>query len=537
MAGIQGRLTLLFVVIVTLVLAVFGSYAQYSLGQELEAGHRRLREGVLTRLQTSLPAALWDLDKTKVNSIVRAEMLPPELVSIRVDDASVGMFVGLRRDGKGNIVPMQRLPGGVVDASGVAEGQAVKANLLFSEHDSVFPRQPVQVGTVTVAFSRSQIEAALAAEMQRKLVQVLVLDAILVAALALSLRIVFKPLQQLRDAMFDLATRGSDDAEELPENRQDELGDVIRGFNAVQRKLKSVITRIRVAEDEARRSQQETTMAMDNFRKAQESLLQADRLASLGSLVAGVAHEINTPVGITLTSASILKEATDEVLEAVGKGAVKKSDITRYLGTAAESSRLIMDNAYRAAHMIQSFKQIAVDQVSEAQRKFELREYVTEVVSSLQPRLKKTAIKVQIDCSTDIVLDTYPGALAQVLTNLVLNCVDHAFDPGVPGLISINARLDGPWVVMQVADNGKGIPPELLGKVFDPFVTTRRGQGGTGLGLNIVFNLIAKQFGGTITVSSTTDGAATGTVFTLRIPGAAGALAEGQVAPAGVPQT
>jgi two-component system NtrC family sensor kinase len=535
-AGIQGRLTLLFVVIVTLVLAVSGSYAQYSLAQELEAGHMRLRDGVLTRLQTSLPAALWDLDKAKVNSIVRAEMLPPELQSIRVDDTSVGLFVGMRRDGNGNLVGMERQAGsGVVDASGITDGKAVKANLLFDEHDSVFPRQPVQVGTVTVTFSHSPIEAALAAEMRRKLVQVLVLDAILVAALALSLRIVFKPLQRLRDGMFDLATRGSDEAEELPEHRHDELGEVIRGFNAVQRKLKSVIARIREAEDEARRSQQETTLAMDNFRKAQESLLQADRLASLGSLVAGVAHEINTPVGITLTSASVLKEATDEVLQAVGQGAVKKSDITRYLATAAESSRLIMDNAYRAAHMIQSFKQIAVDQVSEAQRQFELREYVSEVVSSLNPRLKKNAIKVKIECPPEIVLDTYPGALAQVLTNLVLNCVDHAFDPGQGGRIVIGARCDGPWVVMQVADNGKGIPADLLGKVFDPFVTTRRGQGGTGLGLNIVFNLIAKQFGGTITVSSTVsntmDGAASGTVFTLRIPGAA----DGQAAPPGAP--
>jgi signal transduction histidine kinase len=199
----------------------------------------------------------------------------------------------------------------------------------------------------------------------------------------------------------------------------------------------------------------------------------------------------------------------------VAEGAIRKSDILKYLETAGESTKLIMDNAYRAAHLIHSFKQIAVDQVSEARRRFELREYIGEVVSSLQPKLKKTHILVEIDCPADIVLDSYPGALAQVITNLTLNCVEHAFDAGAAGRIDISVRPDGEWIEMQVADNGKGIAPDMLDKVFDPFVTTRRGQGGTGLGLNIVFNLIAKQFAGSITVSSALG---QGASFVLRIP-------------------
>jgi two-component system NtrC family sensor kinase len=370
---------------------------------------------------------------------------------------------------------------------------------------------------------------------RRKVTEVLLLDLILVAALALSLRIVFDPLKQLRDGLFDLATRGSDEVEELPESRRDELGEVIRGFNAIQRKVKSNIQRIREAEDEARRSAQETAKALDDLRRTQESLLQAERLASLGGLVAGVAHEINTPVGIALTSASVLMEATDKVNEAVAGGNIKKSDIQRYLETAGESARLIMNNAYRAAHLIHSFKQIAVDQVSEARRRFELRDYINEVVSSLQPKLKKTRIKVDISCPADIVLDSYPGALAQVITNLTLNCVEHAFEPEGEGRIGINVKLEHDWIEMQVADDGKGIPADMLDKVFDPFVTTRRGQGGTGLGLNIVFNLIAKQFAGTITVSSVLGHGAS---FVLRIPritpmdehpGAAAARTENQL--------
>ena len=211
----------------------------------------------------------------------------------------------------------------------------------------------------------------------------------------------------------------------------------------------------------------------------------------------------------------ILPPSTEKVQASVDGGNIKKSDITRYLETASESTRLIMNNAYRAAHLIHSFKQIAVDQVSEARRRFELRDYINEVVSSLQPKLKKTHITVSISCPPDIMLDSYPGALAQVITNLTLNCVEHAFEPDDEGSIVIGVAQQGDWIEMQVTDNGKGIPPDMLDKVFDPFVTTRRGQGGTGLGLNIVFNLIAKQFGGSITVSSVLG---QGASFVLRMP-------------------
>ncbi len=508
MFGIQGRLTLLFVVIVTLVLGISGTYAQYSLGHELEVSSQRLRQGVLTRLQTSLPSALWDLDKAKVDNIVAAEMLPPELVSIRVYDTSVGLFSGKLRNENGSV--------SAIENDAAVGGSPVVADLAYRDSGAAGASlKPVIVGRVVVNFSRAQIDATLAAEVRRKVTEVLLLDLILVAALALSLRIVFDPLKQLRDGLFDLATRGSDEVEELPDNRHDELGEVIRGFNAIQRKVKSNIQRIREAEDEARKSAQTTTKALDDLRRTQESLLQAERLASLGGLVAGVAHEINTPVGIALTSASVLMEATEKVQAAVLDGNIKKSDITRYLETAAESTRLIMNNAYRAAHLIHSFKQIAVDQVSEARRRFELRDYINEVVSSLQPKLKKTRITVSIACPPDIMLDSYPGALAQVITNLTLNCVEHAFGAEDEGRIMIGVAQQGDWIEMQVTDNGKGIPPDMLDKVFDPFVTTRRGQGGTGLGLNIVFNLMAKQFAGSITVTSVLG---QGASFVLRMP-------------------
>jgi two-component system NtrC family sensor kinase len=505
MSSIQSRLQLLFVLIVTLVLSISGTYAQYSLGNELEASYQRLRDGVLTRLQISLPSALWDLDKAKVDTILEAEMLPPEVVSIRVYDSAVGLFAGKQRGVDGQVVPAGKT---------APQGSPVQAALEFRDASSAGIR-PVPVGKVVVTFSRAQIDAALASELTRRLVEVLLLDVILVVALSLSLRVVFRPLQGLRDGLFELAMRGGGEIEELPENRRDELGEVIRGFNQIQRRLRSTILRIREAEDAARTSARQTAQAMADLRQTQESLLQAERLASLGGLVAGVAHEINTPVGIALTSASVLKDATDEMQAAVAGEGLKKSVVLRYLDTAAESARLIMNNAHRAAHLIHSFKQIAVDQTSEARRRFALMEYVEEIVTSLQPKLKTIRIDMKLDGAADIMLDSYPGAFAQVITNLVLNCVEHAFGADQEGRIEISARQAGETVEIALADNGKGIAPDVLDRIFDPFFTTRRGQGGTGLGLNIVYNLVAKQFGGTITVRSTLG---LGTEFILRIP-------------------
>ncbi|MDB5962204.1 MAG: histidine kinase [Massilia sp.] len=533
MFSIQGRLKLLFVVIVTTVLSISGAYARHSLGNELESSYRRLCEGVLTRLQISLPAALWDLDKAKVDTILDAEMLPPEVVSIRVYDSAVGLFSGKMRDHAGALIaPGPQLPPGATP---------VQAELVFREAGSGgTSMRPVSVGKVVVYFSRAQIDAAMASELTRKVVEVLLLDIILVLALSSSLRVVFQPLRQLRDGLFELATRGAE-VEELPESRKDELGDVIRGFNQIQRRLTSTIARTRNAEEAARQSARQTEQALADLRLTQESLLQAERLASLGSLVAGVAHEINTPVGIALTSASVLKSATDELQAAVAADGVKKSMVLRYLETAAESSRLIMNNAYRAAHLIHSFKQIAVDQTSEARRPFALMAYVEEIVTSLRPKLKGIDIELRqepgadgaaaVTATADIVLDSYPGAFAQVLTNLLLNCVEHAFEPEQGGRIEVRARLRGDMVEMEVADNGRGIPVDVIDRVFDPFFTTRRGQGGTGLGLNIVYNLIVKQFNGVISARSTVG---QGTEFLLRIPrvtpqadSAGAAIAEG----------
>lgn len=509
MHRIHVRLVVMFVVIVTVILSLSGTYSQYQLNKELEQRDAQLRHGIVTRLQISLPAALWNLDKPKVDGLLEAEMLPPEVLGIRVyDTTAIGLFSGKMRNRSGQIV--------AADANSDIGETAVSAALTFrgveAEHDN---NESIPVGRVVVNFSHEQIKAALASELMRKVLEILALDLILLLALSYSLNMVFEPLKQLRDGLFDLATRETEEVEELPEGRRDEFGEVVRGFNRIQRKLKSIIERTRQAEEQAKHASAKAAQALQELRQAQDSLIQAERLASLGSLVAGVAHEINTPVGITLTSASVLLEATGKIQQAMSTGSVKKSDILGYLDTASEGSRLIMSNAERAAHLIQSFKQIAVDQTNEMRRPFKLKEYIDEIIMSLRPRLKHTNIQVKVDCADTIELDSYPGAFAQILTNLTLNALTHAYDENSVGTIRINAIQCNDKVELNFSDDGKGIPAEYVDKIFDPFFTTQRGRGGTGLGLNIVYNLIVKQFGGTISVESALG---QGTSFHIQFP-------------------
>lgn len=507
MHGIRVRLNVLFVVIVTLVLAISAGYAQYNLNRELEDRYSELRVGILTRLQISLPSALWDLDKVKVASIIEAEMLPQEILAIRVYDSSVGMFAGKMRGPNGSFIS--------TPTNAVLQGAVAEASLTFRGNVGENGIKATPVGRVVINFSREQIDRALQAELLHKVVEILLLDVILILALSLSLRMVFEPLQQLRDALFNLANSEIRDVQELPTHNRDEFGEVIEGFNRIQRKLKTILEQTREAEEAASRSQQQTAQAYEDLSQAQHSLLQAERLASLGALVAGVAHEINTPVGITLTSASVLNDATQTIHATVTGGVIKKSDILSYLETAAESSRLILSNADRAAHLIQSFKQIAVDQTSEARRRFDLKNYIEEVILSLRPRLRQTKIRVEVVCPPDLAIDSYPGAFAQMLTNLTMNALIHAFDEQDEGLIEIHVSIEPSWVELRFTDSGKGIPKENLNKIFDPFFTTKRSLGGTGLGLNIVYNLVVKQFGGTIVVDSELG---KGAQFTVRFP-------------------
>lgn len=272
---------------------------------------------------------------------------------------------------------------------------------------------------------------------------------------------------------------------------------------------KETEAQLRVAKEVSERT-------LQDLREAQEHLIEAEKMASLGGLVAGVAHEINTPVGTALTASSYLSDRTAEIRNLFQAGTLKRTDLTAYMETAAETTALLLMNLKRAARLVESFKQVATDSTNEEVRRFDVGGYIEEVLISLGPRIRQSTHRVVLRCAPGIEIESYPGPLAQVLTNLITNSITHAYEPGQTGTLTITTELEADGMLkIAYKDDGRGIPPEHQEKVFDPFFTTRRGAGGTGLGLHVVFQIVTKTLGGRIKLMSE-PGA--GCKFVIRIP-------------------
>jgi len=259
----------------------------------------------------------------------------------------------------------------------------------------------------------------------------------------------------------------------------------------------------------------ELTKTLQELKTTQEQLIESEKMAALGNLVAGVAHEINTPLGISVTAASVLNEDTTDFLNTYKSGKTKRAELETFLDTAIESSQMILANLNRAAELIQSFKQVAVDQSGETERIFKLKDYLDEIMLSLSGEVKKTKHSVKITGNENLTLSSFPGAFSQIVTNLLMNSLIHAYNEEDSGQIKLDFKREGEVVILQYSDDGKGINSENMSKIFDPFFTTNRSQGGTGLGLHIVYNLVTQRLKGTIHCESQLG---VGTKFIIKFP-------------------
>lgn len=327
--------------------------------------------------------------------------------------------------------------------------------------------------------------------------------------IALSIRL---PLYQIMSSMQAI-TSGNFNRRVQGTNASDEIGAMAR---AVEVFRENAIAK-RTAEEELRTSKEQAESALLELSTAQRNLIDAERLAALGGLVAGVAHEVNNPLGISLTVASsFARRAETFEAELRSDAALRRSQLEEFVRASREAAEQLVANLNRAGELIQSFKQVAVDRSHAERRQFLLKEATDQIIASLRPVLKKAKIDLMLDISEGLAIDGYPGSYGQILTNLVLNAATHAFADGRSGTISISARLRGTDDIELVfTDDGAGMTPEVQRQAFDPFFTTRRNEGGTGLGLHIVYTLVTQQFGGRMVLDSKPG---QGTTFRIIMP-------------------
>lgn len=260
---------------------------------------------------------------------------------------------------------------------------------------------------------------------------------------------------------------------------------------------------------------QELQAALEGLQRAQDELVRSEKLASLGALVAGLAHELNTPIGNAVMVASTLAGRQNEFEQGMAQG-LRRSALTAFLAGLTEVSQVLERNLQRAAELLGGFKQLAVDQTSYQRRRFALHEVVREVAMALSPTLRRAGVQLLDQTPTGLQMDSHPGPLGQVLVNLVNNAVLHGYASGATGAVRVQAApAEAGWLQLQVSDDGRGISADNLRRIFDPFFTTRLGQGGSGLGLHIVYTLVTGLLGGHIDVHSVVG---QGTTFTIRLP-------------------
>lgn len=512
--SIHRRFSRAFIGIVTLILLVFASLGIFLNVTRIENELKKNLDNVVELSKISLPTPLWNLDNDIVQDYIEALFL---------DDALVYAEVVW----EGSVITAKTRP--------KFQGQAFD----FFEQSSKFITKTAdilfegsQVGSIRFALSRASINR----ELVVSIVGIIALTVFLIVAISITSivttrRSIARPLLQLQQSATSIASGDLEAA--INTSSQDEIGSLARDLNAMRESIKQLFGALRESNAQLEESNQtledrvterthelqeknaELEETLMKLQEMQNQMITQEKMVALGGLVAGVAHEINTPVGIGVTAASLLRDRTAAFEDIYKSGQMKRSDLEKYLDTADQSSTMLLSNLNRAAELIQSFKQVAVDQSTEGHRRFSVKTYMDEILLSLRPKLKRTQHRIDVRADDDLELNSDPGAFSQIVTNLVLNSITHAYEPDEQGHMVFDFTPRGDRLIFVYSDDGCGIPPDNLDKIFEPFFTTRRGQGGSGLGLHIIYNLITQKLGGTIRCESEVG---VGTRFIIELP-------------------
>ena len=446
-----------------------------------------------------MPAPVWHVDKQAAQTFVDSVMLNPDVIKISVEDASLGQFISVEK-------PERRA------------GKVVSHTRKLVWHEQMIGRVNIEMSTAFVErqFLINTLKVGAGLMLQLAISYVLLL--------MLFERRVMRPLRLLKK-----------DAQRLAENdliqpvhilRDDEMGELASTLDQMRDKLDHYIEQIREFNATLEHKVEERTEALNcanqglmdalsHLKTAQDEIQRSERLAALGSLVAGVAHELNTPIGNSITVASTLQDLGRQFKRLMATG-LKRSELDNYLEKSQKAADMLIRNLQNAGELIGSFKQVAVDRTSAKRRQFELNEVVAEIIITMAPSLKRSTHHIESQIPPKIRLDSYPGPLGQILGNLINNAILHGFEHKTDGVITISAStLPAHQVELIISDNGCGIPDANVKRIFDPFFTTKLGRGGSGLGLNIVYNLTTHVLGGSIRVESEHE---RGTRFILVLP-------------------
>ena len=477
---------------------VAGSLLIYlNLQRTLEADARVRAEKFADILQAGLVLPLWEITPESGTPLLDAVSTDVSVVAIRVLDAEgTAVLQFSRGNEKADNGPEEIIVKRAIEKSGEA------------------------LGSVTIVYGTSMAREE-AMHASRLLLAVVVAQLLVSFALIGTwlTRRVLRPLNALRASAETIAA--GDLVSPVPRLHHDEFGVLASRLDSMRDSLAQSVTGL---EERVERRTNELQVVnarlhetLDDLRRMQQSLVQSEKLASLGSLVAGLSHELNTPIGTGVTIVSTIVERCTDLQRQVVAG-IRRSQLDSFIEDVSKAALLAQSSLERAAQLVHDFKQVAVDQTSSRRRTFQLSDLIREMMVALKIRYKHSLVRIDVAIPDAITMDSYPGAIEQIISNLVENAVVHAFEGCVQCRVEITAVVDGASsdsVILRVADNGNGIPADHLDRIFDPFFTTRLGKGGSGLGLSIAYGLVTGMLGGRISVESAPGN---GARFTLELP-------------------
>lgn len=481
------------------VLAIGPLLALDSYQRERDARITSLLKQYGTMLAQSMSTPIWHVDRPAAESFVNSLISNPDVVRVRVEDAALGPFIFVEKP----------IPSG---GELVQEVQPVV-------------RDGATIGRVTIEMTTTHVQQQFLGKLVTAAIALLM--QVLISFGFLFLLFEHRLMRPLRQLLGDAKRLSSGElTQPVAVMRRDEIGALAQGLDTMRENLNEQVSHVRdlnatLEQRVSERTQslntanQELVEAIAALKSAHEEIQRSERLAALGALVAGVAHELNTPIGNCVTVASTLQDITKQFAQTSASG-ITRSALASFVDSTQHASELLTRNLDVAVELIRSFKQVAVDRTRAQRRDFPLDAMVAETLLILSPSFKRNHHTILVDVPTGMAMTSYPGQLGQILTNLVNNAVLHGFVDDRPGVIRVSARMLSPELVeVVVADDGVGIPEANLRRIFDPFFTTRLGQGGSGLGLNIVYNLMKDVLGGTVQVKSSPGH---GTQFILTLP-------------------
>jgi len=463
-----------------------------------------------------LSKLLWDreLDRaiTTTQSLFQASKEPLERAVWSINEASAQQIV----DGLLSLKAVRSVWVETPDTGtyGIPEPDLRDTAL---KYDLVSPAQYANanyIGSVYFVIDRSEIYNQVTSVVFSTVISIV----LYIVILAVIMRVIFHrmiglPLSNVMDYLTTPRLIESPPKMELMPGREDEIGVLASALQTMVQRRHADLLKIQDYQTNLEELVQQRT---EQLKTVQEELIQADNLAALGALVAGVSHELNTPLGNGLMSATTISEACGVVQNELDNESLTLDQLREELARISEAAIVIEKTLGRARELVQNFRQVAVDRQSEKKREFNIDHIIGETIATLQPSLRKTPFDVRVDLKADMVINSYPGAVSQIVTNLVENAVKHAYEGRTSGEVKVSSHVgEEGRVVIECSDDGCGIPEKNIKRLFEPFFTTKFGKGGSGLGMAIVYRLVTEVLQGQISVSSEVGA---GTTFVIELP-------------------